>query len=125
MLQCHIEETSRCPNCNSRIGLLKNYNLETDSGHCSYCNVLLPIDFPSRRYFKCETQNHKSGIKLFINPILRRIQFWTMKPYVIASICNLVEKFPNYYLYEFVRYKFLRVHYEKNFDLAIEQISKG
>ena len=28
---------------------------------------------------------HRTPLKLFINPILRFIQFWTMKPFVIAS----------------------------------------
>lgn len=109
----HLEMTCRCPNCDSRIGLLKNYNSETHSGNCLYCHVLLPDNFYFRKYFKTETHNHKSKIKLVINPILRRIQFWTMTPYVISSVCNLVKKFPNYYLYEFIEYKFQRVRYEK------------
>ncbi len=29
---------------------------------------------------------HKSPIKVWLNPILRRIQFYTNKPYVITSI---------------------------------------
>jgi hypothetical protein len=109
----HLEQTCRCPNCDNRIGLLRNYNIETHAGNCSHCLINLPVDFMFRKYFKCETMNHKSSIKLFVNPILRKIQFWTMEPFVISSMANVVQTFPNYILFEFLGYKIQRVRYEK------------
>lgn len=38
-----------------------------------------------------KTWRHKSPIKCLINPILRKIQFWTDKPLVIASECAYIE----------------------------------
>lgn len=34
---------------------------------------------------KWEFELHKTWFKCFFNPILRRIQFWTDRPYVIYS----------------------------------------
>ena len=49
---------------------------------------------------------HRSPIKLAINPILRKIQFFTDKPFVIASETIFVDKIP-----QFVGYKFCRIFY--------------
>ena len=34
---------------------------------------------------------HRTPLKCFINPILRAIQFWTDKPFVIYSNCEKIE----------------------------------
>lgn len=48
--------------------------------------------------------NHRTKVKCIINPILRKIQFFTNKPYVIASVTD-----HGYFLY----YKIMRVLYIK------------
>ncbi len=57
-----------------------------------------------QRKFKEAHKIHRTKLKLTINPILRKIQFWTNEPYVIAS------KFNNG---EFVSYTIQRVKYSK------------
>jgi hypothetical protein len=47
---------------------------------------------------------HKTRLKLVINPVLRKIQYWTDKPYVIASCFEKKE---------FITYKIQRVQYYK------------
>ena len=54
---------------------------------------------------------HKTPLKLFINPILRKLQFWTTRPYVFASITNYVEGVPT-----FEKYQFMRIRYWKNIE---------
>lgn len=51
---------------------------------------------------------HKSPVKLIVNPILRKLQFFTDRPYVIASETEFVNSIPY-----FVKYKFCRVPYKK------------
>lgn len=51
---------------------------------------------------------HRTPLKLVINPILRFIQFWTMKPYVISSITKFDNDKPH-----FIKYGFSRVEYIK------------
>lgn len=34
---------------------------------------------------ECGCWMHKSPVKLLLNPILRKIQFWTKEPFVICS----------------------------------------
>lgn len=53
---------------------------------------------------------HRPRIKCIINPILRKLQFWTRKPYVIASITEFKDGVPY-----FVRYSFTRVAYIRAF----------
>lgn len=48
---------------------------------------------------------HKTNLKCFMNPLLRTIQYWTDKPYVIASLFDDNR--------EFVTYKIARVQYYK------------
>ncbi len=51
---------------------------------------------------------HRSPLKCLANPVLRLMQFWTNKPYVIASEygkCSV----NGYY---FIRYRFMRVEYK-------------
>jgi len=50
--------------------------------------------------------NHKTPLKLFINPILRKIQFFTNKPFVITSLTEFINDTPN-----FLKYKLMRVKY--------------
>lgn len=50
---------------------------------------------------------HKTKLKLFINPMLRKLQFFTNKPYVIASY------FENN---KFIKYQFKRVRYFKTIE---------
>lgn len=52
---------------------------------------------------------HKTPLKCFINPILRKIQFWTDKPFVIASICDVSENNKPVFL----KYTIKRVKYYK------------
>ena len=47
---------------------------------------------------------HQSPIKLLVNPILRKIQFYTDRPFVIASVTEFVNKKPR-----FVKYAIRRV----------------
>lgn len=54
------------------------------------------------------TINHRTKLKLIVNPILRKIQFYTSRPWVIASECTY--RNGRYY---FVRYKIARVNYRK------------
>ena len=49
---------------------------------------------------------HKAPIKVLLNPILRKIQFWRDDPYVIASVTEWKKKQPR-----FVKFKFCRVQY--------------
>jgi hypothetical protein len=59
--------------------------------------------------FEDEMWKHKPPLKLFVNPILRKLQFWTDKPLVIASITEFTEDGTPY----FVRYKLKRLRYWK------------
>jgi len=56
---------------------------------------------------------HRSTLKLTVNPILRKLQFFTNKPFVIAS------KFENGL---FVKYKFMRVRYFKNNEERVKYL---
>lgn len=47
---------------------------------------------------------HKHPIKLIINPILRKLQFFTNRPYVITSLFNENRT-------KFIRFGFSRVRY--------------
>lgn len=48
---------------------------------------------------------HRTPIKLAINPLLRRIQFWTDYPFVIASRTVFVDELPHFCGYELTRVK--------------------
>lgn len=45
---------------------------------------------------------HKPLIKVLVNPILRFIQFWTNKPYVIASIVIQSETDSEWKFYRYI-----------------------
>lgn len=47
---------------------------------------------------------HRTPLKCIVNPILRRIQFWTDRPWVITSLMKEVDD-----RLTFVRYEFHRV----------------
>lgn len=53
--------------------------------------------------------NHVTTLKCIVNPILRKIQFFTNKPFVIASICEFKKDSAP----EFKKYTFTRVEYKK------------
>lgn len=48
---------------------------------------------------------HRPLLKVIVNPVLRKLQFWTDRPWVITSICDRDES-GKYY---FKRYGFDRV----------------
>jgi len=51
---------------------------------------------------------HRSLLKIIVNPILRKIQFWTKKPWVITSNCVMDEKgIPHFLNYYFDRVEYL------------------
>lgn len=60
--------------------------------------------------YQDDTWKHRSPIKLLLNPILRKIQFFTNKPYVIASDTGFDINGKPY----FIKYKFMRVEYIKD-----------
>lgn len=49
---------------------------------------------------------HKTRLKLIINPLLRKIQYWTDKPYVIASSFNDKKEFVTYIVHRVQYYKY-------------------
>lgn len=53
--------------------------------------------------------NHKTSIKCLINPIFRLVQFYTFKPFVIASLCDITDSENP----KFIKYQFKRVRYEQ------------
>lgn len=54
-------------------------------------------------------KTHRTLLKITVNPILRLLQFWTWKPYVIGSIMDEVNG-----EWIFLRYTFSRVRYFKS-----------
>ena len=48
---------------------------------------------------------HRTPLKCIVNPILRKIQFWTDEPWVISSICKKDEKGT----WHFIKYELARV----------------
>ena len=50
---------------------------------------------------------HKTPLKCLINPILRKIQFWTKKPLVIASKTDIVNNIPHFRGYVLTRVGYL------------------
>lgn len=51
--------------------------------------------------------NHCTRIKCICNPILRKIQFFTNKPFVIASICDINgDQVPVFKYYVFTRVEY-------------------
>lgn len=51
---------------------------------------------------------HRTWLKCIVNPILRFIQFWTDKPYVISSITEFKDGLPYFQHYSFQRVKYLK-----------------
>lgn len=50
---------------------------------------------------------HRTPLKCIVNPILRKIQFWTDEPWVISSICEKDENGT----WHFIKYELARVKY--------------
>lgn len=50
---------------------------------------------------------HKTLLKCIVNPILRKIQWWTNKPYVITSVGKVID---NKFVFE--SYIFKRMQYK-------------
>ena len=47
---------------------------------------------PKDKYYTYENgkcQSHRPPVKLVVNPVLRRAQFWMKHPWVIASITDI------------------------------------
>ena len=64
-------------------------------------------------YDKCYVQIegcwcHRTWLKCIVNPILRFIQFWTDKPYVISSITEFKDGLPYFQHYSLQRVKYLK-----------------
>lgn len=62
-------------------------------------------------FFKDKKRNawrHRTPLKCFLNPILRKLQFWTDEPYVISSVVNFKNDIPY-----FEKYTLARVKYER------------
>lgn len=110
-----LETTGKCPRCESRIGVLLNQ--KSGKGECPKCSQILPTDFYIRTYFRTLTKNHKPLLKLIINPILRKLQFWTRTPYVITSVCDFIGTDDDFYIYEFLNYTIKRMRYFKKDEL--------
>ena len=57
------------------------------------------------KYYIYEGNNwyHKTPLKLLVNPLLRKIQFFTRRPYVIASKTEFKEGNPKFLGYSFRR----------------------
>ena len=51
--------------------------------------------------------SHKTPLKMILNPILRFIQFYSNKPYVITSNAELVENsHPRFKTYTFIKVQY-------------------
>lgn len=46
---------------------------------------------------------HRTVLKVIVNPILRSLQFWTDRPYVIASVIKVVHGRPVFVKYHVMR----------------------
>ena len=66
----------------------------------------VPVTF--NEYCGKQYAQHRTRIKLIINPILRFIQFYTDSPYVISSIFEIIGN-----EYFFVKYSIKKVKYHK------------
>lgn len=70
--------------------------------HAFVNNMARPV---LNRKIKEANRIHKTKLKCIVNPLLRKIQYWTDEPYVIAS---------NFNNGEFITYKITKVKYKKN-----------
>jgi hypothetical protein len=70
---------------------------------------------------------HNTPLKLLLNPILRKIQFWTKEPYVISSWTDWEEAVGEVHEWKplFVRYEFIPVRYFKNAEERKEYIKES
>ena len=57
---------------------------------------------------KYDTWMHRTPLKLIVNPILRKLQFWTNCPYVICSETIFVDGKPHFLNYSFGKMLFIR-----------------
>lgn len=64
----------------------------------------------SKYFVKTENGwNHRTPLKLVVNPVLRKVQFWTDRPHVIASNTRYFAGEPI-----FMGYTMARIKYEKS-----------
>lgn len=56
---------------------------------------------------------HRTPLKLIVNPILRFIQFWTDKPFVIYSETEFIDKKPHFLSYGFGKIKKVNIKKRK------------
>lgn len=101
-----LESATKCPICETRMGTLSN-------GCCSACDKPLKEEWLGKKTFKSSTNNHTSRLKLIVNPILRKLQFWTKTPYVIVSIVENIHKEKDVTTYVFYKYSFRPMRYFK------------
>jgi hypothetical protein len=64
---------------------------------------------------------HKTRLKLFLNPILRTLQFWTREPYVVASDTSFIDGIPHFNHYTFQRVLYFKTVEER--DLYKKRLS--
>lgn len=50
---------------------------------------------------------HNTPIKRKLNPILRRIQFWTYRPYVLVSNIEILDDIPHFKSYTIKRMEYV------------------
>ena len=68
---------------------------------------------------------HRTPLKRLVNPVLRRIQFWTMKPYVIAS--NTVfdtEGKPHFRGYSICRVEYMKGKVDEEYLIPASEFNK-
>lgn len=102
----YLERIYICPHCENKIGALE---INKELSFCSVCGEEIKERWIDKEYFKTRTHNHRTKLKCFVNPILRKIQFFTNHPFVIASICDFVCEKDGEQTYIFYYYRFQRV----------------
>lgn len=105
----YLERAAICPHCEKRIGMLE---IDKEEYSCPLCHNNINERWIGRPYFKTRTHNHRTTLKCLINPILRKIQFFTNYPFVISSICDFVCEKEGEQTYIFYYYRFQRVRYK-------------
>lgn len=103
-----------CPICN------KPFEFLTSDNKCPNCEKTIKEEWLGKKTFTSTTNNHKSKLKLIVNPILRKLQFWSETPYVIVSIVERVSKKGEEVTYVFLKYGFRPTRFFKTeFDRSI------
>jgi len=103
------------PGCYEIINREKEYEILFQKGSQKYFIYYagklfekIPTKISTEVFKGVEYKQHKTKLKCFVNPILRKIQFFTDRPWVIASQFLIIDS--DYYL---VGYSFERVLYHK------------